>query len=353
MIKPELNEEQLKIVESTKPQVVVVSCAATGKTRTLTARLQHLIDKGVDPHKIVAITFTNNAAAEIESRLTNSEGIFIGTIHSYCNYLLRRNGTNTTTYIENEQFDKLFRVLKNLPRADIEEVEHLLLDEAQDSNKEQFDFILKMVKPKNWMFFGDWNQSIYEFNGAEPKALMRLAKKPDTTVYHLTKNYRNGTAILDFAKTFLTPLDADFYDNSECASSRSGSVITSKLQLKQSVDYAVSQMTPETYKDWFILCRYNNQIDQVAALLANYEIPFVNFRQADLTYSQLQAALNSNCVKVLTIHSAKGLEAENVLVESCWRGAPEELRIKYVAATRAKNLLIWNNVAAKRKRKRK
>ena len=348
-----LNEEQLKIVKATEPQVVVCSGAATGKTRTLVARIQYLLDSGADPLKIVAITFTNNAATEILSRLTNSDGIFVGTIHSYCNYLLKKNGISTDTLLANEDFDKLFDLIKNIPEFDIDEVEHLLLDEAQDSNQMQFDFILKTVKPKNWMFFGDWKQSIYEFNSAEPKALIKLTKKPDVTVYHLYLNYRNGENILEFAKKFLAPLPSDFEDISIPVKDNPGKVIESKITLEKAVNYVLSLTDTETYGDWFILCRYNNQIDQVNQILMQTGVPFVNFKQADLTQKQLEATLHSNYIKVLTIHSAKGLESKNVLVLSCWRKSDEEMRIKYVAATRAKDLLIWDNVVGKKKKKKK
>ena len=53
--------------------------------------------------------------------------------------------------------------------------------------------------------------------------------------------------------------------------------------------------------------------------------------------------MNENSIKLLTIHTAKGLEANNVIVYGAQWNNDEEIRINYVAATRAKNLLIWMN----------
>ena len=63
------NEIQKQIITTDKPHVLVCSAAASGKTQTLIGRLKYLLDSGVDPSEIVAITFTNNAASEILKRL--------------------------------------------------------------------------------------------------------------------------------------------------------------------------------------------------------------------------------------------------------------------------------------------
>jgi DNA topoisomerase-1 len=69
--------------------------------------VQHLLEQGVDPKKIVMITFTNAAAEEMAERLGRPKGLFIGTIHSYANYLLLSNGNETQDLLEEEQFDKI------------------------------------------------------------------------------------------------------------------------------------------------------------------------------------------------------------------------------------------------------
>ena len=195
----ELNQEQQKIVEAKEDKVLVASCAGSGKTRCLIARYQYLVNTGVKPEKIVMITFTNAAADEISERLGRPKGVFIGTVHSYANYLLLSYSQETFDILEKEQFDKLFERVKSTPDC-IKEVDHLLLDEGQDSTELQFEFMFDMVKPKNWMVFSDWRQSLYRWNGAYPEQIINLSHQPEVTTYDLTGNYRNGYKILDFAR---------------------------------------------------------------------------------------------------------------------------------------------------------
>ena len=169
----ELSTAQQKIVEATEPKIVVVASAAAGKTTVLVERVKHLLSHGADPTKIVLITFTNAAAEEMASRLEYPKGVFIGTIHSYANYLLLSHGRDTSDLLESEQFDQLFERIKKHPSC-IKEVEHLMLDESQDSTEQQFEFLLDMVNPKNYMLVGDWRQSIYRWNFAYPDYLIYL-----------------------------------------------------------------------------------------------------------------------------------------------------------------------------------
>jgi len=144
----ELSKKQQQIVDAPESKVVVIAAAASGKTAVLTERVRHLLDSGEDPKKIVVITFTNAAAEEIVDRLGKPQGLFVGTIHSYANYLLLASGHSTSKYLDNEQFDKLFEAVKRHPEC-TKEVNHLLLDEAQDSDELQIEFILDYVKPLN------------------------------------------------------------------------------------------------------------------------------------------------------------------------------------------------------------
>lgn len=71
----ELSEQQQKAVNHTGSPALVVAGAGSGKTRTLTAKILHLIESGHDPKKILAITFTNKAAEEMKSRLYKLTGM--------------------------------------------------------------------------------------------------------------------------------------------------------------------------------------------------------------------------------------------------------------------------------------
>ena len=118
-----LNPAQLAPVKETEGAVLVIAGAGSGKTRVLTSRIAYLIlEKGVSPSNILAITFTNKAANEMKERLArfvgDIGGMWVSTIHSMCVRILRQdisrlddhyNG-NFTIYDDNDKE----RVVKRL-----------------------------------------------------------------------------------------------------------------------------------------------------------------------------------------------------------------------------------------------
>jgi DNA helicase-2/ATP-dependent DNA helicase PcrA len=92
-----LNPDQLDAVVHTEGPLLVVAGAGSGKTRVLTHRIAHLIDQGARPSEILAITFTNKAAAEMRERVGHLIGpvvraMWVSTFHSACVRILRRDG---------------------------------------------------------------------------------------------------------------------------------------------------------------------------------------------------------------------------------------------------------------------
>src|SRR3954463_58068 len=92
-----LNPDQLDAVVHENGPLLVVAGAGSGKTRVLTHRIAHLIHQGVQPQKILAITFTNKAAAEMRERVAALVGpvvrtMWVSTFHSACVRILRANG---------------------------------------------------------------------------------------------------------------------------------------------------------------------------------------------------------------------------------------------------------------------
>jgi DNA helicase-2/ATP-dependent DNA helicase PcrA len=90
----ELNPVQREAVSAVEGPVLIVAGAGSGKTRVLTYRSAHLIDQGIAPQSILALTFTNKAAGEMKARIAalvgeGSRGIWMGTFHSIFARMLR------------------------------------------------------------------------------------------------------------------------------------------------------------------------------------------------------------------------------------------------------------------------
>jgi len=93
----DLNEEQLAVATAPGGPMLVVAGAGSGKTRALTYRLAWLVNSGVDPSRIMLVTFTNRAAREMISRVEvlvkqKTRDIWGGTFHHIANRILRRHG---------------------------------------------------------------------------------------------------------------------------------------------------------------------------------------------------------------------------------------------------------------------
>lgn len=92
-----LNPEQQKAVEEIEGPSMIIAGAGSGKTRVLTYKIAHLIESGVSPFEILALTFTNKAAREMKERVEslikqNSDKLWMGTFHSILARILRFDG---------------------------------------------------------------------------------------------------------------------------------------------------------------------------------------------------------------------------------------------------------------------
>ena len=123
----ELNESQLKAVEYNDGPSLVIAGAGSGKTRVLTYKIAHLMEvEGYKPWEILALTFTNKAAAEMKSRIANRVGeesaryLWMGTFHSLFAKILRREAetlgytSNFTIYDQGDSRSLVKAIIKEM-----------------------------------------------------------------------------------------------------------------------------------------------------------------------------------------------------------------------------------------------
>lgn len=122
-----LNNEQKKAATFKDGPCLVIAGAGSGKTKVLTTRIANLIENGVKPYNILAITFTNKAAGEMRERVNNiinAHDAFIGTFHSFGLKIIRENSalfnlTSAFTLIDTEdQTSIIKKIMKDINITD-------------------------------------------------------------------------------------------------------------------------------------------------------------------------------------------------------------------------------------------
>lgn len=103
------NPSQLEAINWGEGPVVVSSCAGSGKTSSIIARIVKLIERGIDPRCILATTFTKKAAEEMNTRLraqgVDTDDMSVQTMHSFCFRLLKKNGFDSWEVDDADQYN--------------------------------------------------------------------------------------------------------------------------------------------------------------------------------------------------------------------------------------------------------
>lgn len=319
----------------------------THNTSVLTERISHLItENNVDPKKIVAISFTTMAAEEMKKRLGDiAEGAFIGTIHSYANAICIANGISTEKYVADAEFDKIIEKVLTIPIKRYFPVTHLLVDEFQDTGSLEYRFI-ERIPTENRFYIGDERQAIYGFKGCSDEFLRMCHADISFTTYYLNQNYRCAPNILAYADSYLNTMEKISL-KSEAVKTKNGIVEedSTLLDAIEELEWAGD------YQNWAIICRTNNELAAAVEFLDKRKIPNLSFKKGDLDLVEMEGLLRENKVKVLTIHTAKGLEFKKVIVIGAKTFNEEERKISYVAATRAEQALYCCPSICKRGKK--
>jgi uncharacterized protein (TIGR00375 family) len=136
------NKAQHEAIQCTAKRILITAGPGTGKTFTLVERISHLISAGIAlPEHMVAITFTNRAAAEVRDRLQNkitgnADKIFIGTFHSFCLEWLRKKNPDITVIGPEDRELLLKKIFPNMNKTErsalAREISHMFEQTCSD-----------------------------------------------------------------------------------------------------------------------------------------------------------------------------------------------------------------------------
>ena len=186
-----LNEAQLSAVTTTEGPLLVLAGAGTGKTRVLTSRVSNIINTGLaGPNEILAVTFTNKAAREMQERIhkicSNAFSMSVGTFHSIAAKILR-------------QYSDLVNISRNFHIVDVEDqlriIKTIIQDLGIDSKENPPKLILSIIS--RWK---DMGLASTEISTSDLKTdSHKLAKK----IYELYQNKLITSNLCDFGDLLL------------------------------------------------------------------------------------------------------------------------------------------------------
>lgn len=169
-----LNPEQLAAVTSTAPHIVVVAGAGTGKTKTMVARICHLLETGTPPERILAITFTRKAAAELVSRIAFYAGSDIGkrinasTFHSWCSRIISNDADGAYTIIDPEDQKDMMSMYRGKRPKEFPKAPELrsIYSFCRNSSKKLGDYIDQYL-PKHKPYYEQIKQIFIDYQAAK------------------------------------------------------------------------------------------------------------------------------------------------------------------------------------------
>jgi hypothetical protein len=349
----QLNEEQAKIVRAPMHQNLrILASAGSGKTTTLTGRIAWLLQQGAKPNEIILLTFTHNAAAEMQHRLESLIGnrrILCGTFHALSSQILHE--------FNHESLQDLYHVdelpLKALDffttpagKTFISGIKWIFIDEYQDINDTQNDFINALHSKKTAItIVGDDAQNIYSWRGSCVDYILNFHKGiADVSDFQLSVNYRSTPAIVAVANSimrFIPTLPHKELMTSASSTYGDRPEVMYFSRISEERDWVVEHALKATGST-VILSKFNS-------VLYAYEAAFL----------KLGACVRFDCtgpskqktIYLSTFHGSKGLEWDNVFLvrmnddvfpqQKDEDGILQERRLFYVATTRARKTLTF------------
>ena len=209
-ITEQLNKPQREAVLHEQGPILVLAGAGSGKTRVITYRIANLIERGVPPYGILAVTFTNKAAGEMRERAEkllegSATGLWIGTFHSICARLLRMYGEpvglskSFTIYDQEDSLSLLKRLMKEMAvperlfvpkdvRGRIDKAKNAGIGPSQYQADDYFTDLVAKVYP-------EYQKRLLDADAADFGDLLlmavKLLQKDDDLRDHLAQRFRH------------------------------------------------------------------------------------------------------------------------------------------------------------------
>ncbi|KAA1096075.1 hypothetical protein PGT21_004275 [Puccinia graminis f. sp. tritici] len=369
-----LNQNQLKAVQRPADgSLQILAGPGSGKTRVLTYRIAYLLRKcGISPPSLVAVTFTNKSAKEMQHRLAALIGgslaseVILGTFHGMCVTFLRKHGSKIglrpnwvicdrdqqlqygKSALNDPQFSEqvqdqsikpktvveaiskaksqgyspeemlrqaetsyqklmaaLYRSYTDLLHADncldfddllllgeklfrshptiIAHIQHVLIDEFQDTNTVQYEIMRLLAHRGAVTVVGDPDQGIYGFRYAQAINLEKMTKDfPGTQVALLEENYRSSSSILKASLAVVQQdnerIDKNLYTSHPRVSSPMVRPFSNPIEEAAFIAQEIHRLVAHTggqldYNDFCILMRYNALSRNLETALKTARIP--------------------------------------------------------------------------------
>ena len=178
-----LNKEQRQAVETLDGPLLILAGAGSGKTRALTYRIANLVDHGVSPWNILALTFTNKAAREMRERTEALLGgsvkdMWVATFHSCCTRILRSDidklgrDRNFVIYDDDDQTSLIAAIMKRLGVNDKDITKRQIkehISEAKNKSTEPEKFLMDnpYLDESVLKVFREYQRSLKEYNALD------------------------------------------------------------------------------------------------------------------------------------------------------------------------------------------
>ena len=296
-----LNSEQKAAVECVEGPVLVVAGAGSGKTRVLTTRIAYLIERGVRPDRILALTFTKKAASEMKSRIgvmvgeRNARRIYMGTFHSVFIRFLRefadRIGypVDFTIYDTSDQTSAVKACIKELG--------------LDDSTYKPKDVLGRISKAKNNLV----TSAAYAVN---QNALMadRIAKKPEIwKIYQRYDALCRASGVMDFDDILLNMniLLRDHADALESVRGRFDHILVDEYQDTNYAQYVILKKLAERHRN---ICVVGDDSQSIYAFRGARIGNILNFAKDYPEYKKFELRSNYRSTRMI-------VDASNSLIK--------------------------------------